>query len=442
MAGARMPVDNVALVGGGTPIASGGAVCDAAAIERLLFPFAAPPRMALSTATFPPVLRSDAKLAVLDITEFFGDTTGGIRTYLLEKAKYVEASASLRQVLVVPGPQDSITESAAVRCYSLRGKPVPTQHPYRFMSGIRPQRRIFQHERPDVIEVGSSGLVPWIVRRASRGMDIPAVCFFHSDFPNIIAPHHKTGIGWRAARQLAYGYLRALDRLFATTLVASDFSASELRRVGVENTVRVPMGVDLDRFHPRRRDYAEATRRDATLPDGPLAAYVGRFAREKDLHILVDAWNIVERETDASLLLIGDGPLRKWLQARARSKRIHWLPFEKDRNRVADIVAALDFYIAPGPVETFGLAAVEALATGIPVLSCDQGAVSEHVTRSGAGELFVTGSAGSLAEQVIGMFRRDLPALGARAREYAEREHSWTGTFERLFSVYRDIRAR
>ena len=410
-----------------------------APLEQTLFPAAPPPAIDLRAASLPPRLRPAANLGALDITEFFGETTGGIRTYLLEKAKYVEATPSLRHVLVVPGPADSITQSEGVRCYRLRGQPVPTQHPYRFMAGLRANARIFAHERPDVIEVGSTGLVPWIVNWASRGTGIPVVCFFHSDFPNIIAPHHKTGAGWTAAREMAYGYLRALDRLFVTTLVASDFSASELRRVGVENTVRVPMGVDLERFHPRRKELAAATRRDASLPDGPLAAYVGRFAREKDLHVLVDAWSIVERETDATLLMIGDGPLRPELQARAKSKRIRWLPFEKNRDRLADLVAALDFYIAPGPVETFGLAAVEALATGIPVLSCDRGAVAEHVQRSGAGRLFATGSAPSLAEEVSAMLRADLGALGAKGRAHAEKEHSWAGTFDRLFKVYADL---
>lgn len=408
-------------------------------LEQTLFPPGPPSALDLRTAVLPAKLRPDAHIGVLDITEFFGETTGGIRTYLLEKAKYVEASPSLRHVLVVPGPGDSVTESEGVRCYRLRGQPVPTQHPYRFMAGLRANTRIFAHERPDIIEVGSTGIVPWIVNRASRGTDIPVVCFFHSDFPNIIAPHHKTGVGWTAAREMAYGYLRALDRLFVTTLVASDFSASELRRVGVENTVRVPMGVDLDRFHPRRKEHAAETRRKHSLPEGPLTAYVGRFAREKDLHVLVDAWSIVERRTDATLVLIGDGPLKAELRARAKSKRILWLPFEKDRDALADLVAALDFYIAPGPVETFGLAAVEALASGIPVLSCDRGAVAEHVQRSGAGRLFVTGSAPSLAEEVSAMLREDLPALGSKGREHAEREHSWSGTFDRLFKVYAEI---
>src|SRR5687768_1653994 len=85
-------------------------------LEQTLFPAVPPSALDLRAAPLPPRLRPDAKLGVLDITEFFVETTGGIRTYLLEKAKYVEASPSLRHVLVVPGPTDSITQSDGVRC--------------------------------------------------------------------------------------------------------------------------------------------------------------------------------------------------------------------------------------------------------------------------------------------------------------------------------------
>ena len=62
---------------------------------------------------------------MLDITEFFGDTTGGVRTYLLEKAKYVQRDPALRQVLVVPGARDEILEAGGVRCYRLHGPSHP-----------------------------------------------------------------------------------------------------------------------------------------------------------------------------------------------------------------------------------------------------------------------------------------------------------------------------
>ncbi|MGK2934165.1 MAG: glycosyltransferase [Gemmatimonadaceae bacterium] len=407
-----------------------------AALARMLFGQDAGKQVDMLRDTLEAPLRPEAELCALDTTEFFGDTTGGVRTYLLQKARYVESSRALRQVIVIPGPEDRIANSRAVRCYRLQGRPVPTQAPYRFMSSRRSNGRIIAHERPDVIEVGSPGLAPWLTRPFAKRLGIPMVCFFHSDFPNIIAPRRLQTRWWNAARSVALSYLKLLDQLFAVTMVASDYSASALARAGVDNTVRVPLGVDLELFDPRRREYVRETRVRAGLPAGPLAGYTGRFAREKDLDVLVDAWTIVERETDASLVLIGDGPLRAELQARARSKRIHWLPFERDRNLLADLVASLDFYVAPGPAETFGLAGLEALACGVPVLSCDSGGVGELVTRSGAGKLFEAGVPASLANGVRAMLTEDLVKLGLQGRAYAEREHSWTVAFDRIFAVY------
>ncbi|MDQ3222649.1 MAG: glycosyltransferase, partial [Gemmatimonadota bacterium] len=98
-------------------------------------------------------------------------------------------------------------------------------------------------------------------------------------------------------------------------------------------------------------------------------------------------------------------------------------------------------YVAPGPAETFGLAALEALASGNPVLSVDQGGVAETVTRSGAGMLYASGDSTDLAETAERLLGTDLASLGVRARRYAEAHHSWSSVFDRLFSVYRDVLA-
>ena len=126
----------------------------------------------ISRSVLPPRLRPGA-LGVLDISEFFGETTGGVRTYLLQKARYVESRPELRQVLVVPGARDSIHETGGVRCYRLHGPSIPTQKPYRFMLATRSTTRIVAHERPQLIEVGSAWCAPWLVHLATRGGQIP-----------------------------------------------------------------------------------------------------------------------------------------------------------------------------------------------------------------------------------------------------------------------------
>ncbi len=412
-------------------------------VDRLVQPEHALPPIDIGHDVLPPMLRPQAQLGVLDITEWFGDTSGGIRTYLLQKAQYVAARPWLRQVLTVPGVRDAITEEDGVRMYRLQGPPIPRQKPYRFMLATRSVAKIVRHERPDIIEIGSPFIVPWIVRHATRNLDVPLICFYHSNLPRMFAPRAgKNGRARRFVYRASWQYMRRLDRLFPLTVVTSDFSANDLAREGITRIAKVPLGVDLARFTPLRRDHAAETRARYGLPAGPLAGFVGRFASEKELDVVLDAWAEVERRTGARLALVGTGPLEAMLRAHPYGPRVIFLPFQSDRETLADLLAAFDVYIAPGSIETFGLSSLEALASGTPVLSADQGGVSEQVARSGAGRTFESGIAASLAEQATALFSDDLRTLGHLGRVYAETEHSWDTVFDRLFAVYRDVLGR
>jgi alpha-1,6-mannosyltransferase len=394
----------------------------------------------ISRLELPARLRPAANLGILDITEFFGDTTGGVRTYLLQKARYVQRRAELRQAIVVPGARDEILEAGGVRCYRLHGPSVPTQKPYRFMLATRSSSRIVAHERPDLIEVGSTWCAPWLVHLATRSIDLPVVWFYHSNFPRVIAPWpERAGRVRRGMAEFAWGYVRRLGRMVRATLAPSEFVARELEQAGVERVVRVGLGVDLERFHPRRRASAAATRLRHGLPSGPLAIYVGRLAAEKEVDLLLSAWVEVRRRTGAGLVLVGDGPARRRLQRRSGSDRLHWLPFQHDRDALADLLAAADLAVAPCSIETFGLSALEALASGTPLLSADRGGVAETVARSGAGRMFASGDAGALAEEAVRLLSDDLDGLGRLGRQYAEADHGWDAVLDRIFDVYRGI---
>ncbi len=388
----------------------------------------------------PPRLRPAAVLGVLDITKYFGDTSGGIRTYLLQKAAYVEARPALRHTLLVPAARASITDGDGIRTYRLAGPRIPTQAPYRLLHSAAAIRRIIRHERPDVIEIGSPFAVPWLTRRATRGLSVPLVWFYHGNVPRLISQHpgHDgalRAIGYRAA----WGYVRTVSRLVRATLVASDFVAADLLREGVANVVRVPLGVELDRFNPARAVRAGATRARLGLPAGPIALYCGRLAREKQLDVLIRAWPEVERATGTRLLLVGAGPSEGYFRSLPGADRVVWVPFQHDRDLLADLLAAADLYVAPGPAETFGLSALEALSSGTPVLSVDSGGVPELVARSGAGAVYPVGDESLLAKAAIALLGTDTKLLGTAGRAYAEREHSWPHAFGRIFAAYRAV---
>jgi alpha-1,6-mannosyltransferase len=409
--------------------------------EARLLAQQAPP-IDLARTALPPPLRPAAGLGVLDISEYFAETSGGVRTYLLQKARYVEAHPELRQVLVLPGAEDGVGELTGVRCYRLHGPLIPLQRTYRFMLATRSLARICAHERPDLIEVGSAYTVPWLVGRATASLRVPAVWFYHSHLPPLLNPHGARGLAPARLAELAVAaYVRRVARTVSATIASTDFVQTELEGLGIRNVVKVPLGVDVERFHPSRSARRLAVRAARGLPDGPLALFVGRFAREKHMDVIMRAWQEIGPKTGATLVLVGTGPYEARLRQMAGSGVV-FLPFERHRDALADLYAAADFAITPGPMETFGLSALEAMASGIPVLAPDRGGVAESVGRSGAGRRFVAGSVDSVIAETCALLEADQQALGRIGRAYVERHHCWEQVFARLFEVYRGILGR
>jgi alpha-1,6-mannosyltransferase len=411
-------------------------------VARALAPAAADRRpLDLLRATLPPVSRPDARLRVLDSTEWFAPTSGGIRTYLLQKEQYIATRPWLRHALVVPWSDDGIVERDGARWYEFGGPPVPRNAPYRLLTSVARMRRVLAHEQPDVIELGSPAIVPWVVFRALGTRDIPIVNFFHSHFPALLTGSARPVPAWR--RRLgaaAWWYARRMDRRVSATIAASRFVADDLEAAGIPNVVHIPLGVDLEHFTPVRRANAAATRAHWRLPaDGPLLTFIGRFAHEKELDVLMDAWPAIQRATGASLVMAGDGPERLALQHRNTGARVFWLPFIPNREHLADLQAASTVYMATSPHETFGLSPLEAMACGTPVLAADGGGARGHVHASGAGRTFVPGDSRDLSTQAIALLHDDLAAHGSRARGFAEREHSWESVFDRIFALYAQV---
>ena len=113
-----------------------------------------------------------------------------------------------------------------------------------------------------------------------------------------------------------------------------------------------------------------------------------------------------------------------------------------DPERLGAIFASCDAYLGTGPYETFGLAILEALASGLPVVTTDEGAGAELAVNSAAGLLFRAGDADDLVEQARKLVAMDMGMLRRRARHYAITNGTWTRTFDLMFSHYSRLLAR
>jgi glycosyltransferase involved in cell wall biosynthesis len=114
-------------------------------------------------------------------------------------------------------------------------------------------------------------------------------------------------------------------------------------------------------------------------------AWAGRLAPGKGLEVLVDALALLvadEREGHrVELVIVGDGPARASLEARAQrlgiGDRIHWLGYVADRATYMDALASCDLFVFPSPAEGFPKVILDAMAAGLPVIASGAGSLAE-----------------------------------------------------------------
>src|SRR5262249_29305093 len=163
---------------------------------------------------------------------------------------------------------------------------------------------------------------------------------------------------------------------FDAIVTPSAFAAAEFTRIGATNVSVVPLGVDLDVFHPRARERPV----DVNVDDEVSLVCVGRLSREKRPDVAIETLRAVRAAgVSARLWMVGDGPRRAALEAHAHDLPVVVTGHVHDRRELAALLARADVALAPCPYETFGLAALEALASGTPVVAPDRGAVPEIV---------------------------------------------------------------
>ena len=198
--------------------------------------------------------------------------------------------------------------------------------------------------------------------------------------------------------------------------VVGSWAAEEFRRIGAPNLVQVPLGVDLTTFHPAQRD--EGMRDRYAGRDEVLLVHCSRLSSEKRSDLAVAALAALRAGgMPAVLVVIGDGPQRSALERRSAGLPVCFTGFLPHRESVAKLLASADVAVQPGPVETFGLAALEALACGTPAVVNAASALPEVVGDVGA---TAAGTGPGLSAAVRQLLSRDPAQRRADARARAE----------------------
>lgn len=359
---------------------------------------------------------------IVRLANFVGPRSGGLRTALREwGAGYV--GAGHRPVLVIPGPRYTDAETGQGRVITVPAPVVPGTGGYRLLLGHGRVRRLLDALGPDRLEVSDRTTLRWTGRWA-RAHGVPSVMVSHERLDALLRQY--VGGGRAVADRLNAATHAAYDRVVCTT----DWAAAEFRRLGPGHApALVPLGVDLETFHPGR--YDGALRATLARPGELLVVQCTRLSPEKAPHRAIDAVEALRaRGVPAVGVLAGDGNLRRRLERRAAGLPVRFLGFVPERERLAALLATADVVVAPGPVETFGLAALEALAAGTPVVAAAEGALPEVVGAAG-----VTVRGGRFAGGIL-----EVAALAPDARRRAARgraeEFGWPASVDGMLAVH------
>jgi alpha-1,6-mannosyltransferase len=382
------------------------------------------------------------RLRVLDVTEFYSETGGGVRTYLHAKCRWAAGQADVAHAIAVPSYRHGVELRERSRVYHLRGPRAPASPGYHLLVAARALRDVVERERPDIIEIGSPYAAPWLLRGAAALSSARLVAFHHADVLGMATNHLAR---WAPAYARPWmlvpihHYLRAAYRPCVAVAAAAPAVEAGLQAIGIHPVHLVPLAADTELFHPGRRRAAWRASAGAR-PAGPVALSVGRLSFERGLGVVLQALPELHRATRLKLVLIGEGHLRGRLEAHAKAcpEMLAVLPYERDRTRLAEAYASADLYLAPSALETFGLATLEAMASGLPIVGPDAGALRDLVGVAPWGRLFRPGDANDLVRAVGEVLALDRSVTSQQARAAAT-GYGWDRTWERLFGIYEAV---
>jgi alpha-1,6-mannosyltransferase len=391
-------------------------------------------------------------LKTIHLTNAYHEQSGGIRTFY--RAMLQAGNARGRHIrLVVPGERDAVEQVGPfARIYFVKAPRSPLIDgryrlllPHRFLvPGRGSVWRILAAEQPGVVEICDkyslcylAGLLrrlprdrrPVVVGMSCERMDDNVAAFVSARVP---------------AMAFARWYMRHVyTPQFDVHIANSPYTAAELSTTARPVYVH-GMGVDATMFSPQRRD--ERLRRDLRRQlgaddDSFVLLYVGRLSSEKNVSLLLDCLGRLSHSRRYRLLVIGDGPARASFEARARREFngiVHLRNTIGERSLLASIVANCDLFVHPNPREPFGIAPLEAMASGVPVVAPNAGGVLAYANDNNA--WLVPARPDTFAAAIEAACRYS--ALRAyrvfEGRRTAERHH-WDAVTTSLFGLYDQI---
>ncbi len=382
-----------------------------------------------------PTQKTAQPLHIAMVTETYPPEINGVAVTLLQFAQGLQRRGH-HVHLVRPRQHkgDTAARQGSYRETLTAGMPIPGYPGLRV--GIPSKGllvRQWTERRPDIVHVATEGPLGWSAVSAARKLGIPVSTDFHTNFHSYTR-HYGIGL----LRLPMAAYLRTFHNRTDCTIVPTVTLQEELVEDGYKDVRVVERGVDTRLFHPARR--SDALRNAWGVDEAtPVALLVSRLAPEKNLPVVLEAFETMRAVNPASrLIMVGDGPARAELENRYRPQVI--FAGMRTGEDLAAHYASADIFLYPSLTETYGNVTVEAMASGLATIAYDYAAAHQHMRHDENGLLLPyadTPSFIAAARGLIGNAAR-IQRLRTEARRTVE-NLTWDRIMEHMENLFLEI---
>lgn len=367
-------------------------------------------------------------------------------SYFTQRLAQALAEAGHDVAVISPGPEFTSTKRphGKVTHYGVRSFPIGIVPRFRFVlpviSGISGAVRRAIHEfKPDIVHIQMHFPISRMALREARKRGIPVVATNHFMPDNLTHYLHLPDVITNQIHRLAWAdaarTYRKARGLSAPTRTAADIMQPHLN----QEMLAISNGIDLKRFHPTS-DPAPA-RNIYHLPAKPLLLFVGRLDKEKNVDVVLRAIAEALKKIDFHFVAAGHGAeenkLKKLAKKLGIERNVTFTGFVPDE-LLPSLYAAADCFVIAGIAELQCIVAMEAMATGLPVLGARAVALPELVHHGENGYLFEPYNIEELASRIAELMRDESlrKRMGQKSLNIIA-HHDLSAVLERFEDFYR-----
>jgi len=229
-----------------------------------------------------------------------------------------------------------------------------------------------------------------------EGIDVPIVTTLHGTDITLVGSHpfYKTAVTF------------SINKSDAVTSVSQNLKEDTQRLFNIKKEIKVvPNFIDIDKY---KNSYKECDRDLLALPEERVITHVSNFRPVKRIADVIEIFYRVQKELPAKLMMVGEGPERKEAELLCETYKIEdKVVFLGNSSEVDKILCFSDLFLLPSQTESFGLAALEAMASGVPVISSDSGGIPEVNIQGVSGFLSPVGAIDEMVQNALKILKED-----------------------------------